>query len=145
MNDFSQQVLARVHGMARVRICKSRRCQVCKELPRERPATPTAENNVLLAMRAERIRQELLRTSLQAVVPKPSAEALSATQPSVEPARPLYRMPAKKGYRWGAVGNLLNHALGDADTSVCGKFPVTKARFDLAGYHYCKTCREVVS
>ena len=26
-----------------------------------------------------------------------------------------------------------------------GKFPVTKARFDLVGYHYCKACREVVS
>lgn len=144
MNEFSQQVMVRLHGMARIKICKKRGCPTCKELPRARPTTPTAENNVLLAMRAERIRQELLRTSLQGVVSKPIVEPVPVAQPQVEPARQVHRLPAAQGYRWAAIGNLMNHAFA-GETSACGKWPVSKAKFDSVGYHYCKGCREVVS
>lgn len=143
MNPFSKQVLERLHGMARTRICKSGRCKVCKELPRERPTTPTAENNPLLAMRAERIRQELLRTALPAVVQGASVEAVPVASTPVEPAEPVYRLPAAPGCRWAACGNLLNHVFGEGD-SLCGKWPRSRARFDLVGYHYCRACREAM-
>ena len=139
--EFSKQVLARLHGMARIRICKKRGCPTCKELPRERPTAPTAENNILLAMRAERIRQELLRTSLQTVVSPPSVVAVPDTSAPMEPARTLHRLPAAEGFAWAAVGNLMNHAFA-SDVSVCGKWPRDKARFNWVGYHYCKACRE---
>lgn len=141
--EFSKQVLARLHGMARTKICKSRRCETCKELPRERPATPTAENNVLLAMREERIRQELVRASLSAVVQVARVEAMPAPSPPVERERQMHRLPAAQGCQWGAAGNLLNHAFADGD-SLCGKWPRSRTRFDLVGYHYCRACKEAM-
>jgi len=138
--EFSKQVLARLHGMARTKICKSRRCQVCKELPRERPTTPSAENNVLLAMREARIREELMRAALPSVVSltHPTVPVASA---SVEPPKQaVYVLPVAQGCRWGAVGNLINHAF-ESGNSLCGKWPWSMARFDYAAPHYCRACR----
>lgn len=138
--EFSKQVLARLHGMARTKICKSRRCETCKELPHEKPKAPTAESNVLLAMREARIREELMRASLSSVVSLANPRVPVASAPVEPPKQAVYVLPVAQGCRWGAVGNLINHAF-ESGNSLCGKWPWSMARFAYAAPHYCRACR----
>lgn len=137
---FSRQVLARMHGMTRVRICKSKICQTCKELPDDNPPWPTEDTNILLRMRAERYREELVRQALPAAVPKPSPVVVPAPRTSVEQPRPVCKVPPVQGLQWAAVGNLISHAYLGGD-SLCGKWPRNKANFDKTAYNYCRACQ----
>jgi len=134
--EFSKQVLQRLHGMARVKICKSNRCEICKGLPSETPERPTEDTNILLRMRADRLRQTTMPEALPPVVPKP----VPVIRTPVEQPRPVCKVPPVEGMSWAAVGNLISHAYTGGD-SLCGKWPRKKADFNRLAYNYCRFCQ----
>ena len=123
--DYRRQALARLHITARVRICRDRRCATCRELPKERPTTPSPENNALLAMQQARFRTESMRDSLPAMVSSGTAQAargLPRSRASVDQPRPLCPVPLREDITWASVQRLVAHAWQlDADDSLCGK------------------------
>ena len=138
--EFSKQVLARLHNMARTRICKTKNCPTCMELPNDNPPWPTEDTNILLKMRANRARSESVQQALPAVVSKPSVVTVPAPRASVEQPRPVCKVPTTEGLQWAAVGNLIYHAYTDGD-SLCGKWPRSKAKFYKRAYNYCRQCQ----
>jgi len=155
--EFSELVIARLHATARSRICRSRRCPICAELPDGMPPPPTAETNVLIAMRDQRIRDQAERERLIAQAPGAAwaiAEGQARNLPTlamvveVRPdSRPLdvCPVPAVEGIVWAAVQRLVAHAWATAATSLCGKRIREQADFGRPlAPNWCRECQATV-
>lgn len=156
--EFSKRVIARLHGMTRVRICNNQRCVICCNLPRSNPPAPTAENNVLIAMRYQRIREEAEREQeiarapgaawaiaegqVRGLRPQPSPRSTSAR----EPLRTTCPVPETVGIVWAAVQRLVAHAYVDGDTlAICARRSRADADFSRSfAPNWCRHCQVAV-
>lgn len=144
--------------MARTRICRSRRCEVCAELPDDNPLPPTAESNVLIAMRDRRIREQAERERLIAQAPgaawaiaEGQARNLPTVSVSVEvrgESRPLdvCPVPTVEGITWAAVQRLVAHAwTATSSSSICAKRVRDQADFGRPlAPNWCRECQAAV-
>lgn len=156
-DDFSAMVLARLHGMARTRICRHR-CRLCADLPKSNPPPPTAETNVLIAMREKRIADQRERELLLQRMPgaiwlieEGQAHNLAMT-PERLPREPSSRpidicpVPALEHITWAAVQRLVAHAWpAVGESSLCGKRAKTQADWTRASApNWCRECQAEV-
>lgn len=157
--EYSKRVIARLHGMTRVRICRTR-CAICFLLPRDNPPPPTAENNVLIAMREQRIRDEAEREAIIAQAPGAAwaiAEGQVRGLPTLQTVVRLSHQPHDRGLEvcpvpetpgivWAAVQRLVAHAWDDGGTeSLCGKRRRHQADWTRAtAPNWCRECQVAV-
>lgn len=152
---FREQAIARLHAMTRVRICRGP-CAICRELPASNPPPPTAETNVLIAMRYQRIQEEAEREAEIARAPGAAwaiAEGQVRGLPSLQSSRiisaPQDRglevcpVPDVDGIIWAAVQRLVAHAWdGSNDASLCGKRERYQAEWSRStAPNWCRECQ----
>ena len=138
---YRRQMVEQAHGMARTKVCRSKTCHVCTHLPIDNPPEPTAETNILIRMRDERIREQREREMAPAPI-KPVVAAAMPVRATVE--RPVCKVPPVEGIAWAAVGNLISHAYQPSGNSMCGKWTREKANFERTAYNYCRNCQVAV-
>lgn len=146
---YRATVLARLHATARTKLCKHGGCRICRGLPRERPAAPSPENNVLLAMQQARHVAESLPESLPAGLPGDQVVAVvrvSRSRASVDQPRPLCPVPQMEGIEWASVQRLVAHAFrAGGDLSLCTRRTRAQADWSRAfAPNWCRECQVVV-
>lgn len=134
--------------MARTRICR-KRCKLCAELPKSNPPVPTAETNVLIAMRERRIAEQRARELSERGADVIWLEPLEATSRSPRmPTRPLDVCPVPQldGIMWAAVQRLVAHAWsGDDEASLCTKRGRAQADWSRTlAPNWCRECQAEV-
>lgn len=156
---YSMRVMARLHSMARVRICRTR-CAICLSLPLDNPPPPTAETNVIIAMREQGIRDKPKREDVIALAPG-AAWAIAEKQvrglPTPQTVARLSHqshdrglevcpVPETPGIVWAAVQRLVAHGWDDGGTeSLCGKRARHQADWTrTTAPNWCRECQVAV-
>lgn len=156
-DDFSALVIARLHGMTRIKICRHR-CSICVHLPKSNPPPPTAETNVLIAMREKRIADQRERDLMMARMPGAMwlIEEGQAVNLAVMPQRVMVEQPPRAldvcpvppidGIVWAAVQRLVAHAWpAGSSSSLCGKRQRQQADFARSSApNWCRECQATV-
>ena len=146
-DDFSASVLVRLHAMARTRICR-KRCKLCAELPKSNPPAPTAETNVLIAMRERRIAEQRARELSDRGADVIWLAPETTNRSPRTPTRPVDVCPVPQfdGIVWAAVQRLVAHAWAfDDEASLCTKRTRTQADWSRTlAPNWCRECQAEV-
>lgn len=137
--DYSQQVLTRLHHMARIRICNEPECETCMTLPVKKPTEITAQNNILVRMRMERIEMQR-QQELAENQPVPRMDVGPKTTTFSNKNKPA--LPMCEGVVWAKADKRYSHAFKNGDNiSMCSRFRRIEAVFDRLGPNPCRECK----